>query len=150
MKNTYMIVINPESKISPEQLFEDILNLDADVVVKCTCFGVMIEGEEAEVLKVLNHVRKKYPYDIFIKLRGYPINDKRVCRAYRGGGPRAGFHQLDSEYRILPLISDALRSLNKEFKEEQEKQRLDDKPVRASDLEKIVEEVLNNEASSQG
>jgi len=147
MKKTYIAMINPSSELSPEQLFNEILNLDANVTVKCTCFGAMIEGEENEVSKALDYIRKKYPYDVFIKLRGYPINDKRVCRAYRGGGPRPGFYQLDVEYRLLPLISDALKSLDIKA-EEKEKARSEAKPIRVKELKSIIEEVLGDESSN--
>ena len=86
MKKTYIIVVNPNSELSPEQLFNEILSLNLNITIKCTCFGVMVEGDENEISKALSYVRDRYPYDTFIKLRGYPINDRRVCRAYRGGG----------------------------------------------------------------
>ncbi|MHC1627913.1 MAG: methanogenesis marker 6 protein [Candidatus Nezhaarchaeales archaeon] len=147
MKKTYIVMINPSSELSPDQLFNEILSLDINVIVKCTCFGVMVEGEESEVLKALDYVRKKYPYDVFIKLRGYPINDRRVCRAYRGGGPRPGFHQLDAEYRLLPFIADALRSLDMEIEEER-KPKPEDKPIKVEELKSVIREVLGNECSS--
>ncbi len=147
MKKTYIAMINPSSELSPEQLFNEVLSLDINVIVKCTCFGVMIEGEESEASKTLDYIRKRYPYDVFIKLRGYPINDKRVCRAYRGGGPRPGFHQLDAEYRVLPFIADALRSLDMEI-EEKRKPEPKGKPIKVKELESIIKEVLGNEVSN--
>lgn len=143
MKKTFMIVINPDSELSPEKLFDEVLSLNADISAKCTCFGLLVEGEEEEVSKVLNYVRKKYPHDVFIKLRGYPINDRRVCRAHRGGGPRPGFYQLDAEYRLLPLIADALRNLSLEEKKESPPES---KPLKVEEVKKIVEEVLRSGA----
>ncbi|MDH5815508.1 MAG: methanogenesis marker 6 protein [Candidatus Nezhaarchaeota archaeon] len=145
MKKTFMIVVNPDSDLSPEKLFDEVLSLDADASVKCTCFGVLIEGEEEEVSKILKYVREKYPYDTFVKLRGYPINDRRVCRAHRGGGPRPGFHQLDAEFRLLPLIAYALKDLSLE----EGKEPLpvpESKPLKAEEVKKVVEEVLGSGA----
>ncbi|RLF21665.1 MAG: methanogenesis marker 6 protein [Thermoprotei archaeon] len=142
MKSTYIIVINPDSELSPEQLFNEVLELNADVAVKCTCFGVMIEGEEEETSKVISHVRRRYPYDVFVKLRGYPINDKRVCRAYRGGGPRPGFHQLEAEFRLLPLISEALKALEGVEVIEVLPAKVEGKPIKAKELEEVVRRVL--------
>lgn len=148
VRKTYIAVINPSSELSPEQLFNEILSLNANVAVKCTCFGVMIEGEENEVSKALDYIRKRHQYDVFIKLRGYPINDRRVCRAFRGGGPRPGFYQLDAEYGLLPLIADALKSLDIKA-EERGKAEPEVKPVKIKELKSIIEEVLSSEASNQ-
>ncbi|MEM0241288.1 MAG: methanogenesis marker 6 protein [Candidatus Nezhaarchaeales archaeon] len=139
MKKTFVIVINPSSELSPEKLFDEVLSVSADISAKCTCFGVLIEGEEEEVTKILKYVREKYPYDTFIKLRGYSINDRRICRAHRGGGPRPGFHQLDAEYRLLPLIAEALKELRLE---EEKVPSPESKPIKAEEMKKIVEEVL--------
>jgi len=146
LKKTYIIVVNPSSELSPDKLFNEILNLSADVTAKCTCFGVMVEGEEEELSKVLKYVREKYPYDVFIKLRGYPINDRRVCRAFRGGGPRPGFYQLDAEYRLLPLIAEALRDLKLGEGKEAKGPLHEAAPLRAKELKEVVEEVLSNGA----
>ncbi|TDA35895.1 methanogenesis marker 6 protein, partial [Candidatus Nezhaarchaeota archaeon WYZ-LMO7] len=78
-----------------------------------------------------------------IKLRGYSINDRRVCRAHRGGGPRPGFHQLDAEYRLLPLIAEALKDLRLE---EDKVSPPESKPIKAEEMKKIVEEVLTSGA----
>lgn len=141
MKKTFMIVINPGSELSPEKLFDEVLTVNADISAKCTCFGVLIEGEEEEASKVLKYVREKYPYDTFIKLRGYPINDRRVCRVHRGGGPRPGFYQLDAEYRLLPLIANALRNLSLG---ERREHIPESKALKAEEIKKIVEEVLRS------
>lgn len=141
MKKTFMIVINPGSELSSEKLFDEVLSVNADVSAKCTCFGVLIEGEEEEISKVLKYVRERYPHDTFIKLRGYPINDKRVCRVHRGGGPRPGFYQLDAEYRLLPLIADALRDLSLEEKKEP---LPESKSLKVEEIKKLVEEVLRS------
>lgn len=146
MRKTFVIAINPNSELSPEKLFDEVLSVNANILAKCTCFGVLIEGEEEEVSKVLKYVRERHPYDTFIKLRGYPINDKRVCRVYRGGGPRPGFHQLDAEYRLLPLIADALRNLSLEELKEKREHAPESKMFKAEEIKKMVEEVLGSGA----
>ncbi|MDI9620166.1 MAG: methanogenesis marker 6 protein [Candidatus Nezhaarchaeota archaeon] len=144
MKKTYIAVINPQSQLSADGLLEEVLNLGVNVTVKCTCFGLMVEGEEDETAKIIGYLRRKHPYDVFIKLRGYPINDRRVCRAYRGGGQRPGFHQLDAEYELLPIISEALRDLAKEPAKNLKLQR-EERPISVGELKEVVEAVLKGE-----
>ncbi len=121
---TRVILISPDSAITPAQVKSKILALlseeaggaGSDIRVKETCFGVLIEGEEREIKRIVDEVRKMDPNGIFSKPRGFPIGDHRICRATRKGGPRPGFHQLELEYQLLPKVRGALNKRAKERK----------------------------------
>ncbi|RCV63379.1 hypothetical protein C5S53_14080 [Methanophagales archaeon] len=113
---TRVIVISPDSEITPEQLKSRLLALisedksmaSSDVIVKETCFGALIEGEGQKLRVIVEAVRVIDTNGIFSKVRGFPIGDPRICRATRKGGPRPGFHQLELESRLLPAVRKAL------------------------------------------
>jgi len=116
---TRMILISPDSEITPWQMTSKILSLisadaeiaDAEIRVKETCFGAFVEGEAKKVREIVEEVRKMDPNGIFSKLRGFPIGDRRICRATRKGGPRPGFYQLELESQLLPKVRRALDKL---------------------------------------
>lgn len=121
---TRVILISPDSDITPERakskilsmISEDMRMAGLDIRVKETCFGVLVEGEEKKVGKIVEGVRKMDKNGIFSKTRGFPIGDPRICRATRKGGPRPGFHQLELEYRLLPMVRAALNKIEEEKK----------------------------------
>jgi len=104
---TRYIVLAPDSEMTPDQLARTIHTISADVVVKETCFGVVISGKNEEVLKTVTEVRKLDPNRIFTKVRGFPVGDQRRCRAYKGSRP--GFSQLEKEWKDLVLIEKGLQ-----------------------------------------
>ncbi|XRO75281.1 methanogenesis marker 6 protein [Methanocaldococcus sp. 28A] len=114
MKKTKVIVLAENSLTTPGKLVRYLNSLNLPVVVKETCFGAYIEGEEELVDKLAQEIRNYEKNRIFCKDRGYPIWDKRRCRAFRGGGPREGFHQLEAEQAVLDKIGLALDKLEKE------------------------------------
>jgi len=117
---TKVIVLSEDAKTSPSRLFRFLNSLNYDIKVKETCFGAYIEGEDKTVDEVANIVRNLEKNKIFCKDRGYPIWDKRVCRAFRSGGPRFGFHQLEAEQKTLRLISKGLNEVEKGNLDERE------------------------------
>lgn len=117
---TRVILISPDSEITPQQLKSRLLTLlsesgprglGASIKVKETCFGAFVEGEAGLLRELVEEVRKLDPSGIYSKPRGFPIGDARICRATRKGGPRPGFHQLEQEYQLLPRVRDALKRL---------------------------------------
>ncbi|CAB3287822.1 conserved protein of unknown function [Methanocaldococcus lauensis] len=114
MKKTKVIVLAENALTTPGKLVRYINSLNLPIVVKETCFGAYIEGEEDLVDKVSQEIRNFEKNRIFCKDRGYPIWDKRRCRAFRGGGPREGFHQLEAEQAVLDKIGLALDKIEKE------------------------------------
>ncbi len=109
---TKMIVIN-SSKVLPSDVVIKLYESNADVMIKETCFGVMVSGERSVVDKLLSETRKIDPYGIFIKERGFAPGEPNRCRATRRGGARPGFHMLETEEKLLPQIAQGLRALDK-------------------------------------
>jgi putative methanogenesis marker protein 6 len=126
-RETRIIVISPDSEITPGILKSKILSMisedrgiergkDKGIIVKETCYGALVDGEEKKVREILEEVRGMDKNGIFSKPRGFPIGDPRICRATRKGGPRPGFHQLELEYQLLPMVRVALSKIEKEKK----------------------------------
>ncbi|MHC1564789.1 MAG: methanogenesis marker 6 protein [Candidatus Syntropharchaeales archaeon] len=105
---TRIVMISPDSTVTPERVRILASELDLDITIKETCFGALIEGAKNEVREAIDAIRRLDENGIFTKVRGFPIGDPRVCRATRSGGPRPGFHQLEAEYRLLPIMRKAL------------------------------------------
>jgi len=141
-----VIVLAEDSKTSPSRLFRYLNSLEYDINVKETCFGAFIEGADDVVDEVVNLVRNLEKNKIFCKDRGFPIWDQRRCRAFRKGGPREGFHQLEAEQKILDRISRALDAVeNGEISEdnlEEKFVKLQPKKLKVDAFEKIANEVL--------
>jgi len=125
-KITKMMVIN-SSKVLPSDVVIKLYESNADVMIKETCFGVMVSGERDVVDKLLSETRKMDPYGIFIKERGFAPGEPNRCRATRRGGAKPGFHMLETEDRLLPKIAEGLRALDRGEvpKEKQIKKKLD-------------------------
>lgn len=123
---TKMVVIN-SARILPSDVAIKLYESNADVMVKETCFGVMVSGERKVVDLLLQSIRKMDPYGIFIKERGFAPGEPYRCRATRRGGARPGFHNLETEDKILPHIALALRALDKGEipRQKQKKKKLD-------------------------
>ncbi|MEM3039693.1 MAG: methanogenesis marker 6 protein [Candidatus Methanomethylicaceae archaeon] len=135
MIKTFVVMLSPDSNLTPSMLMEKVAALGG-VNYKETCYGVLIEGEEAELEKVMKALREMDPNRIFFKVRGYRIGDERICRAKRGGGPRPGYFMLGAERNVLKNVSKALEAEGVlEMKETEPKTKLD-----VSKLKKIVEE----------
>lgn len=109
---TKMVVIN-SSKLLPSDIAMKLYESGSDVMVKETCFGIMVSGERTVVNELLSKIRKLDPYGIFIKERGFAPGERYRCRATRHGGARPGFHNLESEDKLLPFIASALKSLDR-------------------------------------
>lgn len=105
---TKYVITSSESNILPSDIAMKIYASKYDVVVKETCFGVVINGEEDVINALIKEIRAMDPSGIFFKDRGFPPGDPRRCRGRRGGGARPGFYMIESESKILPMISRAL------------------------------------------
>lgn len=138
---TKIIVIN-STKVIPSDIVIKLYESKADVMIKETCFGVMVSGERAVVDNLLKEVRRIDPYGIFIKERGFISGEPFRCRATRRGGARPGFHNLEMEDKLLPHISSALRALEKgEIPDNSSKKK-------KLDIEKLKEIIKKSEDSS--
>lgn len=109
---TKMVVIN-STKVLPSDVVIKLYESNADVMIKETCFGVIVSGERSVVDSLLAKIRKMDPYGIFVKERGFAPGEPYRCRATRRGGARPGFHYIETENRMLPHIAEALKALDK-------------------------------------
>ena len=116
---TRVIMISPDSNVTPAQIKSKILSIlsdpdsNRDIKVKETCYGALLEGEAADLKRITEEVREMDRNGIYSKPRGFPVGDPRICRATRRGGPRPGFHQLELENSLLPKVRRALDKLDK-------------------------------------
>ena len=133
---TKYVITSSESNILPSDIAMKIYGSKYDVLVKETCFGVIVNGEEDVVNALIKDIRSLDPAGIFIKDRGFPPGDPRRCRGRRGGGARPGFYMIESESKMLPMISRALASEGEETETIPEKK----KPLSIKRLEEIVKE----------
>jgi len=138
MKVTKYVITSSESDILPSDIAMKIYGSKYDVNVKETCFGVMVNGEEEVVDALVKDIRALDPAGIFIKDRGFPPGDPRRCRGHRGGGARPGFYMIESESKMLPMISRALASSGEVLPIPEKK-----KPLLPSRLEEIIKEDLS-------
>jgi putative methanogenesis marker protein 6 len=137
---TKYIITSAESDILPSDIAMKIYGFGYDINVKETCFGVIVNGEEEVVNKAVKEIRALDPAGIFIKDRGFPPGDPRRCRGRRGGGARPGYYMIESESKLLPMISRALAS---EGEPEEAEESVERKPLDIKRLEEIIEEELS-------
>jgi putative methanogenesis marker protein 6 len=107
MIKTYVVMLSTDSNLTPSMLAERVAAIGG-VDYKETCYGLLLEGEEELLERVLKELRALDPNRVFFKVRGFRIGDERICRAKRGGGPRMGFHMLGVEREALKNVSKAL------------------------------------------
>ncbi|NIA02987.1 MAG: methanogenesis marker 6 protein [Nitrospirae bacterium] len=131
-----MIVLHSTFTL-PSDLVIKIYESKADVTVKETCFGLIIEGKRQDVDVVAKDIRSLDPNRIFIKERGVPPGDPHRCRAGRGGGAKPGFHQHEMEFPILPFITEALEEIERGDVIEK---KIKPPHITIEDLKKIIEE----------
>jgi putative methanogenesis marker protein 6 len=99
-------------EITPADLASRGYEISKGVMIKETCFGLVISGKEEEVNRIVAELRKIDPDHIFVKDRGFPPGDARRCRANLGGA-RPGYNGLEFEMSILPYVSHGLEVLDK-------------------------------------
>lgn len=95
---------------TPADLGIRAYEISKDTMVKETCFGLVINGKEEEVDRVIAELRKIDPDHIFVKDRGFPPGDPRRCRANLGGA-RPGYHGMEYEMTVIPYVSHGLAAL---------------------------------------
>jgi putative methanogenesis marker protein 6 len=139
---TKYVITSPESDILPSDIAMKIYGSKNDVNVKETCFGVIINGEEDVIKRLVDEIRSLDPSGIFIKERGFPPGDPRRCRGRRGGGARPGYYMIESESKMLPLISKALasQSIAEAGALEEKKSPAKKRPLDAQKLEEIIKD----------
>jgi putative methanogenesis marker protein 6 len=96
--------------VTPADLALRAYEISQGVMIKETCFGIVINGKEDEVDRIIAELRKLDPDYIFIKDRGFPPGDTRRCRANLGGA-RPGYNGMEYEMTIIPYVSNGLEEL---------------------------------------
>ncbi|MGI6008628.1 MAG: DUF2102 domain-containing protein [Methanomethylophilus sp.] len=134
-RETRLLMISPNSKLTPDQLVRAVHTMADTVSVKETCYGCLYEADAATSRRILEEVRKTYRNQVFSKRRGYPQGDPRRCRAQHGTRP--GFAQLEAEWECLPLIQAALDSFDAGDSSYEEP--AEPKPLPVNELKKICE-----------
>jgi putative methanogenesis marker protein 6 len=98
--------------ITPADLAIRGYEISNGAMIKETCFGLVVNGKEEEVERIVSELRKVDPDHIFVKDRGFPPGDSRRCRANLGGA-RPGYHGLEFEMTVIPYVSHGLEELKK-------------------------------------
>ncbi len=98
--------------VTPADLALRAYEISQGVMIKETCFGIVINGKEDEVNHIIAELRKLDPDHIFIKDRGFPPGDPRRCRANLGGA-RPGYNGMEHEMTIISYVSHGLEELKK-------------------------------------
>ncbi|WP_017981020.1 methanogenesis marker 6 protein [Methanocaldococcus villosus] len=149
MMKTKVIVLADNATTTPGKLFRYINSLNEPIIVKETCFGCYIEGEEEIVDRLAQKIRNFERNRIFCKDRGYAIWDKRRCRAFRKGGAREGFHQLEAEQKVLSYIGLALDEIDKngvkpieEILEKEKKILEKERKLPVEEFKRVIEKIL--------
>ncbi|MDD1715752.1 MAG: methanogenesis marker 6 protein, partial [Methanolinea sp.] len=104
----YVFVDSPD--MTPSDLAIRAYELSRGVMIKETCFGLMISGNEEDVNQIIEQLRALDPTHIFVKDRGFPPGDSRRCRANLGGA-RPGFFGHEFEITLIKNISTGLSRL---------------------------------------
>ena len=107
---TRLLMISPDSMVTPDQLVRNVQTMAPGINVKETCYGCLAESDARTMEVVIAKVREQYRNEVFSKVRGFPVGDPRRCRAQHGTRP--GFAQLEAEWATLPLIQSALDAID--------------------------------------
>jgi len=110
MVTRYVVIESFE--VTPTDLAIRAYEISKGVMIKETCFGLTMMGEEKEVDRIIAELRKVDPAHIFVKDRGFPPGDARRCRSGLGGA-RPGFHGMEYEMTVIPYISHGIEELEK-------------------------------------
>lgn len=105
-------VVVESFEITPSDLAIRAYEIAQGVMIKETCFGLVISGKEADVDRIITELRKVDPDHIFVKDRGFPPGDARRCRANLGGA-RPGYHGIEYEMTVIPYVSHGLEEMQK-------------------------------------
>jgi putative methanogenesis marker protein 6 len=126
--------------VTPADLAARAYEISQGVMIKETCFGLVIYGKEDDVDLIIAELRQLDPDHIFVKDRGFPPGDARRCRANLGGA-RPGYHGMEYEMTVIPYVSHGLEVLenNDENKIAAPENPLARKVLDISRLRKIID-----------
>ncbi|MCQ8894004.1 MAG: methanogenesis marker 6 protein [Methanolinea sp.] len=104
----YVFVESPE--MTPSDLAIRAYEISQGVMIKETCFGLQVTGNEGDVNRIIEFLRSLDQTHIFVKDRGFPPGDPRRCRANLGGA-RPGYFGHEFEIGLIRFISSGLAAL---------------------------------------
>lgn len=104
----YVFVESPD--MTPSDLAIRAYEIAQGVMIKETCFGLQITGNEEDVDRIIQHLREFDPAHIFVKDRGFPPGDPRRCRANLGGA-RPGYYGHEFEISLIRHVSKGIEEL---------------------------------------
>ena len=81
-----MIFLLPETGLNVKVLTE--LALNRGLRTKETCFGALVEGEPGAMKRFLERLKRSYP--VYVKRRGFSIEDTEICASTFRRGPDDG------------------------------------------------------------
>lgn len=114
MRETRLLMICPDSKLTPDVLSRELHAMNKEIMVKETCYGCLIEGESEVVREMAKVARDIDRNSVYSKRRAYRLGDPVRCRAQHGTRP--GFAQLESEWEALTLIKAGLDAADRNEK----------------------------------
>lgn len=88
MEETWMIFLLPETGLETKKL-TGMAN-EARLKTKETCFGALVEGEKEAVKEFLEGLKLRHPKALYIKRRGFSIDDTGICAGTFGWKPDEG------------------------------------------------------------
>jgi len=106
----YVFVESPD--MTPSDLAIRAYEIAQGVMIKETCFGLQITGNEEDVDRIIRRLREFDPAHIFVKDRGFPPGDPRRCRANLGGA-RPGYYGHEFEISLIRHVSKGIEELPK-------------------------------------
>jgi hypothetical protein len=77
MIETWMLMAMPETGLNLAEVATVMERLR--LIMKSTCFGMLIEGDRDRVQEALKEIRDRYPGKIIAKRRGFTIEDTKIC-----------------------------------------------------------------------
>jgi hypothetical protein len=77
MIETWMLMAMPETGLSLAEVSAVAHRLQ--LLMKRTCFGMIVEGDRDVVRGALKELRDQYPGRIIVKRRGFTIEDTKIC-----------------------------------------------------------------------
>lgn len=104
----YVFIESPD--MTPSDLAIRAYEIAQGVMIKETCFGLQITGNEEDVDRIIQHLREFDPAHIFVKDRGFPPGDPRRCRANLGGA-RPGYYGHEFEISLIRHVSKGIEEL---------------------------------------
>lgn len=133
-------VVVESFEITPADLAIRGYEISDGAMIKETCFGLVVNGKEEAVNRIVTELRKMDPDHIFVKDRGFPPGDSRRCRANLGSA-RPGYHGMEYEMTVIPYVSHGLEELKKrdEATVPPPENPLDKKVIDISTLKKLID-----------